>query len=283
LQKEEVMTDTLTLKQEKGKVYFDLVAAPIKRQISGAILVMQDKTSHYKILEMRKDFIANASHELKTPITIIHGFTETLHDHPGLPPELYTEITAKILRNCRRMTSLIKDLLTLADIEHIPESRLIDCDLHELVKRCEQLLQDAYADAVITLIPEESEIFHITADAYLMEMALINLIENAAKYSDGPADITVTFEDKGDAISIQIADKGIGIPPQHLEHIFQRFYTVNKRKSVKMGGSGLGLSLVETIIEKHFGSISVQSEVGVGTTFTLLLPKRRDDICPVEY
>lgn len=270
------VTDTLMLKNEKGKIFLDLVATPIAKETNGAVLVIQDKTSHYGILEMRKDFIANASHELKTPITVIRGFAETLHDNPDMPRELCEEITGKIVRNCKRMTKLIKDLLTLSDIEHIPDSRLIDCDLHYLVQDCCYLLRDAYPDATIRIIPEESEEFHLIGDSYLLEMAMTNLIENAAKYSKGPADITVTFEDLGDKMKILIADKGIGIPAADIDHIFQRFYTVDKSHSVKMGGSGLGLSLVETIIEKHLGKISVESEVGVGTTFTIVLPKQRD-------
>lgn len=270
-----LISDTLILKQEKGKMYLDLIAAPIRKEGGGAVLVMQDKSEHYKILEMRKDFVANASHELKTPITIIHSFAETLHDNPGMPHELCVEVTEKILRNCRRMTKLIKDLLTLADIEHIPESRLVDCDLHDLAKYCCELLQDAYPTAVVKFVPEESETFHMTADPYLIEMAIMNLIENAAKYSEGPAHITLTFEERGDTIALDISDRGIGIPAEHVEHIFQRFYTVNKGQSVKKGGAGLGLSLVETIVEKHFGRISVESQIGVGTTFHLLFPKRR--------
>lgn len=270
------ITDTLMIKGDKGKIFLEMVAAPINKQPMGGLLVMQDKTSHYRILEMRKDFIANASHELKTPITVIRGFAETMHDNPDLPRNICEEITDKIVRNCKRMTKLIKDLLTLADMDHIAESRLLECDLHYLVSECCSLLLDAYPDANVTLIPEESDEFHLTADSYLMEMAIMNLIENAAKYSKGPAEITITFSDLGDKIQLTIADRGIGIPQQDLEHIFQRFYTVNKSHSAKLGGSGLGLSLVESTIEKHFGKISVHSELGIGTTFTIILPKNRN-------
>lgn len=278
LEEETPVSDTFIFKNEKGQLYLDIVASPINKQNSGAVLVMQDKTSHYRILEMRKEFIANASHELKTPITIIRGFAETLHDNPDMPKDICEEITGKIVRNCKRMTKLIKDLLTLSDIEHIPESRLIECDMHHLVVECCEQLKDAYPEATIRLNPEESEdVFNITADPYLMEMAVNNLIENAAKYSKGPAEIDISFRDLGEKIELTITDKGIGIPAQDLEHIFQRFYTVNKSHSAKLGGSGLGLSLVETIIGKHFGKISVESEVNVGTKFTITLPKIRDN------
>jgi two-component system phosphate regulon sensor histidine kinase PhoR len=274
-QQDTVVSNTLTLKQEQGRIYLDLVAAPIQKQGAGAVLVMQDKTAHYKILEMRKDFIANASHELKTPVTIINGFAETLHDNPQISHEVRMEITSKIMRNCKRMTTLIKDLLTLADIEHIPESRLIDCDLHDLASHCCELLYDAYPDAQITITPSSSDDFHLIADSYLLEMAITNLLENGIKYSDGPAVINLTLENRDENIVLSVSDQGIGIAEADLEHIFQRFYTVNKIQSVKKGGSGLGLSLVESIIEKHFGKITAQSEVGVGTTFTIVMPKKR--------
>ena len=273
LQERKPMTDTLEIKREGPKIFLDIVAAPTKDN-SGAVLVLQDKTSHYRILEMRKDFIANASHELKTPITIIRGFAETLHDNPTLPITTTVEITEKITRNCQRMTNLIKDLLTLSDIENIPESRLMDCDLTDMIEGCCDMVRNVHKDATIIVNNKAVEEITIIADPSLLELAFINLIENAAKYSTPPAHITVTLEDLGKAVRISIADKGIGIPAHDLEHIFERFYTVNKAHSQKMGGSGLGLSIVKTIIEKHYGKISVTSEVGKGTTFTLTFPRR---------
>lgn len=269
---EKALTDTLTITGNGTlKYYLDIVAAP-KKENSGAILVMQDQTAHYKLLEMRKDFIANASHELKTPITIIRGFAEALHDHPDLPQETTVEITGKIVKNCKRMTTLIKDLLTLSDIENIPESRLIDCDIYEIIHSCCDTLLDAFPDARITLHKPAHEQMHLTtADPSLMQLAMMNLIENGIKYSKPPAQIDISFDMVDNNIKITIADKGIGIPQADLEHIFERFYTVDKAHSQKMGGSGLGLSIVETIIRKHFGQIKVQSEYGVGTIFTIIL------------
>lgn len=264
------LTDVLQIVRDDIKFFYDIVAAP-KTDNTGAILVLQDMTSHYKLLEMRKDFIANASHELKTPITIIRGFAETLHDHTDLPKETYLEVTSKIVNNCKRMTALIKDLLILTDVENLPESRLVECELHELVEKCSHMVQQVYPDAMITIEKPEGEEMHLIADPHLIELALNNLIENAAKYSKPPAKITIKMVREYDRIKLTIADQGIGIPAADLEHIFERFYTVNKAHSRKLGGSGLGLSIVQTIIAKHFGKISVVSEVGKGTTFTILL------------
>lgn len=268
------LTDTLQIKRESQKIFIDIVAAPTKEN-SGAILVLQDKTSHYKLLEMRKDFIANASHELKTPITIIRGFAETLHDNPNLPMETFQEVTAKIVRNCTRMTNLIKDLLTLTDVENLPQSRLMECDLYEIIKNCRDSVREVHREALISIEKPTDQDMRLVADANLLEHAFINLIDNGAKYSIPPAQITITMRKENGKIVVDIADKGIGIPAADLEHIFQRFYTVDKAHSRKLGGSGLGLSIVETIIEKHFGQVTVQSEVGVGTTFTVILPTTR--------
>lgn len=266
------LSDTLEIKREGPKTYLDIIAAP-KTDNTGAILVLQDKTSHYRILEMRKDFVANASHELKTPITIIRGFAETLHDNPELPVETTVSITEKIVRNCIRMTNLIKDLLALSDIENLPQSRLVECDMVKMTQHCKELVLTIHADAKIDIIDKTNKGIHLIGDPSLMELAMMNLIENAAKYSNPPAEITVTLEDLNDSIQISVADKGLGIPSADLEHIFEKFYTVNKAHSQKMGGSGLGLSIVQTVIEKHFGKISVASELGKGTTFTMRLPK----------
>jgi two-component system, OmpR family, phosphate regulon sensor histidine kinase PhoR len=266
------LTDNITISRLPGsKIYLDIVAAP-KGEDSGAILVMQDKSSHYKLLEMRKDFIANASHELKTPITIIRGFAETLHDNPDLSVDIRSDVTLKIVKNCQRMTTLIKDLLTLSDIENIPDSRLSECDLNDIIKVCCDNLINIFPDAQIHIHKDPAADLHLIADPSLIELALMNLIENAAKYSKHPAHIDISLEKDNDIMRITIADKGIGIPPADLEHIFERFYTVDKAHSQKMGGSGLGLSIVQTIIHKHFGQINVQSELGSGTTFIIELP-----------
>lgn len=265
------LTDNITLIKENTKIYLDIVAAP-KGNSSGAILVMQDQSPHYKLLEMRKDFIANASHELKTPITIIRGFAEMLHDNPELPLTTKEEMTQKIVNNCQRMTRLIRDLLTLSDTENIPLSQLEECPLLPIIEQCSNRVYDVFPDAKIQIQELTDEEMIATVDPSLMELAFMNLLENAAKYSTPPAEITVTMQKESDKIKITISDKGMGIPKHDLEHIFERFYTVDKAHSQKMGGSGLGLSIVQNIIHKHFGQISLESEVGKGTTFTIILP-----------
>lgn len=268
-----VLTDSISIGDSK-KVYLDLIAAP-KAQRNGAIIVLQDKSSHYKVLEMGKDFVANASHELRTPITIIKGFAETLQDLPELPRDMVVDITEKIVRNCQRMDTLVKNLLTLADLENLPDTGFQECDLVVLFETCRQVLCSLYEKVQIQ-IEKSHESIIVAADPDILELAIINLLDNAAKYSNLPAQIHVKITHEGEEAIIVINDKGIGIPPTDLEHIFERFYTVDKARSRRLGGAGLGLSIVRTVIERHHGTISVSSEVGVGTTFTIRLPIHRD-------
>jgi two-component system phosphate regulon sensor histidine kinase PhoR len=214
-----VVTDSISLGEEK-KIWLDLIAAP-KAQGNGAIIVLQDKSSHYRVLEMGKDFVANASHELRTPITIIKGFAETLQDMPELPREMLADITEKIVRNCQRMDTLVKNLLTLADLENLPNSRFQECDLVALVEACRQVVVSVYETAQIT-IEKSSETILVSADPDILELAFINLMNNAAKYSNPPAQITIGLIQEPDEVCITISDQGIGIPPADLEHIFEK-------------------------------------------------------------
>ena len=172
------------------------------------------------------------------------------------------------------MTNLIKDLLALSDVENLPASRLMSCDLLEIIKNCCQTLSYKFPSASMHIL-EPSFPLILQGDPQLLELAFMNLIDNGAKYSNPPADITIQCQQEGDFFIIKVMDKGIGIPELDLEHIFDRFYTVDKAHSQKMGGSGLGLSLVQTIIAKHFGNITVQSILGQGTTFTITLPTHK--------
>ncbi len=196
----------------------------------------------------------------------------TLQDMPELPPEMISDMTEKIVRNCQRMESLVKNLLTLADIENIPETNFQSADLVLLIDNCKHLLLSVHP-AVHFNFEKSSDKIMIHADADLLELAIINLLENAVKYSSAPAQITVSLEEQSQEVTIKISDKGIGIPPDDVDHIFERFYTVDKARSRRLGGAGLGLSIVKTIIQKHGGTIRATSTLQVGTTFIISLPK----------
>lgn len=270
--KGELLQETIQV-GETPPTFFDAIAVP-QGDEDGALLILQDQTKHYALLEMRKDFIANASHELKTPLTIIHGFAETLHEQPEMGCDLIRTVTEKILRNCQRMEQLVKNLLRLADIEHLPLATLERVDLRSFLEECRAMTLSIYPGSQVDLEIPEGKV-DLWADAELLELAVTNLFYNAAKYSKPPAQIRVkvTLRPEKDAIQIDVSDRGIGIPEEDLPHIFQRFYTVDKAHSRQLGGSGLGLSIVETIVQKHYGEISVRSKLGEGTTFTLLFPR----------
>ncbi len=255
---------------QKGRIYLDLAAVPRIGQ-NGAILVIQDKTSDYKILEMGKDFIANASHELRTPITIIRGFAETLQDHPNLSSETLCEIAGKIVRTSGRLDKLIKGLLMLADIENLCVEKFQMIDLVALLEQSKHLLLASHPNAHLTF---SSDLLRasVAADPLLLELAIMNLLENAVKYSPMPASIELSIHAAGSEARIEVRDQGIGIPEGDLSYVFDRFYTVDKARSRKSGGAGLGLSIVKTIVEKHDGKVTAASELGKGSTFTISLP-----------
>ncbi len=253
-------------KQSGPALYLHLLSAPLAGQ-NGAILVLQNKTSDYKMLEMGKDFIANASHELRTPITVIRGFAETLHDLPKLSSATMLDISDKILRTSIRLEKLVKSLLTLSNVENLSREEFKWVDLLPIVEQC-KLLQLAIHPEISIAIHADGSKAMLFLDADVFEMAIMNLLENAIKYSTSPADIAIRIQTKPH-FAFEIEDKGIGIPEGDLPHIFDRFYTVDKARSRKSGGSGLGLAIVRTIVEKHGGNIVVFSKIGKGTRFTI--------------
>ncbi len=250
--------------------FLDLIAIPMIHS-GGAVLVVQDKTADHKILEMGKNFIANASHELRTPITIIRGFAETLQDAPHLSLQMRKEMVAKIVNTCGRLDNLVKSLLTIADVENGSKAKFRLCDFKMILEHCHHLFSMAHPTAEITLNHPSSPMW-ISADSDLLDLAVMNILENAVKYSQNTASIEIEIREKEGWLEVDFKDRGIGIPLEDLPHIFDRFYTVNKAHSRKLGGAGLGLSIVKTIVEKHQGKILVDSVLGQGTTFTLKFP-----------
>ena len=172
------------------------------------------------------------------------------------------------------MDTLVKNLLTLADIESLPLTNPQYCDLECLIEECKRIVLSVYPDASIEIV-KNSDSITAEVEPSLLELALLNLIGNAVKYSSSPAKVVICMHQNPDEIQIEVSDEGMGIPQEDLEHIFERFYTVNKAHSRKLGGAGLGLSLVQTIIEKHEGTIQVASVLGKGSTFTVCLPSHQ--------
>jgi signal transduction histidine kinase len=233
------------------------------------VIVLPSQSDH--IYAVGKDFVANASHELRTPITIIKGFAETLHDLPYVSDVMLSDITDKILRSCERMDALVKNLLLLADIDHSRRFNKREGDIVALIESVSYTMIALHPDIQIETYAQADEIY-FSFDPDMLEQALINLIGNAVKYSLAPASIKITVEKGDNEVVIRIEDQGIGIKEEHLQHLFKRFYRVNQDRSRKLGGAGLGLSIVKAIVDKHHGQIRVNSQEGMGSCFEMVFP-----------
>ena len=236
------------------------------------IMIAFELSEQKKIYQIGKDFVANASHELRTPITIIKGFAETLQDLPSISDSMLNDFTSKILRSCQRMDSLVKNLLLLADLDHSKRIQRRSCDILGLIESVNYTVLGLHPEIWIETFTSHEEI-EFPLDPDMLEQALINLLENAVKYSHKPAKITIIVEKKEKEIILKIQDRGIGISKEHLPYVFNRFYRVNQDRSRKLGGAGLGLSIVKAIIEKHHGQICVYSQPEEGTTFEIVFPR----------
>ncbi len=257
--------ETVTL-NDYSPSHIDMIITPIN-DTGGRALILQDSSSQYRIRERGKDFIANAAHELRTPITIIKGFAETLKDLPQVSDAMLEDIIEKILRSCHRMDSLVKNLLTLVSLDTLPKARLQECDLVALVDHCNNTLLTVHPHVTIESFRNKDRIITL-GDSDLLELAIMNILENAVKYSSKVPHITVTIEERESDTRLSIQDRGIGIAKEELPQIFERFYTVNRAYSRSLGGAGLGLSIVDRIIKEHDGRITATSKPKEGTIFT---------------
>lgn len=235
------------------------------------VVTLQDESDQQKILDMGKEFIANASHELKTPVTIIKGFAETLKDLPEVSEDMFETILEKIIRNCERMEKLVKHLLRITDLEQSDLSGAKKCNLVMLVEHCFHNLLSVHPDVRIELLTNRDQVL-VWGSSDLLELAFTNIFKNAVKYSNPPVTVVVRIKVEEESVLLQVIDKGIGIPQKDLDRIFDRFYTVDKARCRKLGGAGLGLSIVKIIIEKHGGKIWATSEERKGSTFHIKLP-----------
>ena len=239
----------------------------------GALIVLRDVTQLRHLETVRSDFVANVSHELKTPITSIKGFVETLlsdgwnHDAETLR---FLEI---INQQSGRLNAIIDDLLTLSRLEQkeghvMRESSSLAATIESAIYLCQ--LQAGKKQIQIDMVCPGDLVAAINAP--LLEQALVNLIINAVKYSEPEKKVLVLAEKQDGGIAIHVKDAGFGIERKHLDRLFERFYRVDTARSRKLGGTGLGLSIVKHIVQAHGGSIRVESKVGVGSTFTITLP-----------
>jgi len=224
-----------------------------------------------KVENIKKDFVANVSHELRTPLTAIKGYIETLEEEVPFEQLRYVET---IKKNTERIIHIVDDLLTLMSLEDASSKLIVgEVDLNELINQIiptfKHKLEEKNLKIEVICEPDFPKIY---ADAFRLEQVFINLVDNAIKYSEkGTIRIELSRKDE-DTVKIIVSDEGIGIPLEHQDRIFERFYTVDKSHSRRQGGTGLGLSIVKHIILLHDGNIQVSSEPGKGTKFIIHLP-----------
>ncbi|WP_339147220.1 MULTISPECIES: ATP-binding protein [unclassified Sutcliffiella] len=271
----------LPLKIERR--HFEVYGAPIigiNDEWKGIVLVFHDISELKKLEQMRKDFVANVSHELKTPITSIKGFSETLLDGAMNDKDTLEYFLSIILKESDRLQSLIEDLLDLSKIEKQgfklnPEYFEISGILEEIFV----ILKGKAKEKEIELIMNrpQKDLF-LFADASRVKQVFINLINNAIAYTPAGGEVKVDVEEVGEEIVIVVSDTGVGMEQEEIPRIFERFYRVDKARSRNSGGTGLGLAIVKHIVEAHHGTISVKSRLNKGTTFTVKLSKENKDL-----
>jgi two-component system phosphate regulon sensor histidine kinase PhoR len=241
----------------------------------GAVIVLNDVTRYRQLESMRRDFVANVSHELKTPITSIKGFIETLLEGALDNRDDAQRFLRIIAKQSDRLNGIIEDLLNLSKIEQSEESGDLALEITWLRGVLESALHDCQATAHERRVHIELDCgaeVRAKINPPLMEQALVNLLDNAIKYSDEGGEVRLQAQADNGEVVISVSDHGCGIPAEHLARIFERFYRVDKARSRKLGGTGLGLSIVKHIVQAHHGSVLVESKAGEGSTFSIRIP-----------
>jgi two-component system phosphate regulon sensor histidine kinase PhoR len=241
----------------------------------GALIVLNDITRLQRLENIRRDFVANVSHELKTPITAIKGSVETLLSGAMDEPESAHRFLEIVARQADRLNAIIEDLLALSRIEQGEEQsgiELIRGDIKQVLQSALQSCQVKAQEKRMHLDLESPEELIAPINAPLLEQALVNLIDNAIKYSPDQSRVRIAATRDDHGMQIQVQDWGSGIAHEHLPRLFERFYRVDKARSRKFGGTGLGLAIVKHIVQAHNGQINVASTPGEGSTFTIKLP-----------
>ncbi len=241
----------------------------------GVLVVLNDVTRIRRLESIRRDFVANVSHELKTPVTSIKGFVETLLDGAIDDPEKTKRFIGIIARQADRLQAIIEDLLTLSRLEQDAEDAQIPmkaAPLSPVIEGAVQACDVKGREKDISFTVDCPADLNVRMNAALLEQAIINLIDNAVKYSDSGGEVNITAESRTDRVVISVTDHGPGVSEEHLPRLFERFYRVDKARSRTLGGTGLGLSIVKHIAQVHGGYPEVRSVLGQGCTFMVHLP-----------
>lgn len=242
----------------------------------GVLVVLHDVTRLRRLENIRKDFVANVSHELRTPITSIKGFVETLVDGALDDRDNAARFLEIIARQVDRLDAIIEDLLILSRLEKGAEeqdSRLEPGLVRDVLEAAVEMCKKMAADKEVSIQLDCTAELTAPMNAHLLEQAIVNLVDNAVKYSEPGGEVRVDAHEVQDGVTIRVQDSGCGIEPKHLPRLFERFYRVDKARSRELGGTGLGLAIVRHIVLVHRGTVDVESRIGAGSTFAVRLPK----------
>lgn len=248
--------------------------APLRSSdgISGSVSVFYDLTEYRRLENMRKEFVANVSHELKTPLTSIRGYAETLESSQGMTSDKQSRFLNKIVKNATQLQNLIEDLLNLSEIESgRREMELSSVSLADVVADVLADCADAMKDKHINYDVDIPAEWKVKAETAALKQVLTNLIDNARKYTSEGGNIKIWAVRKNLYCEVSVEDSGMGIPESDLAHIFERFYRVDKARSREMGGTGLGLAIVKHLIQAQGGEVGVESQVNKGSRFFFTL------------
>ncbi len=276
LRREQVVHRVVRMPGSPDRI-LDLHASPLDSgdgKVTGVVLVLDDVTQLRRLETMRRDFLGNVSHELKTPVTAIRALVETVLDDDEMVPETRQRFLGKVRNQAERMSNLVNDLLSLSRLESESEALEVEpIDVCATVRETVREIKNSSATNGTTVNAElPPQAIMIAGDAEALRQAVGNLVNNALKYAQSET-ITVRVAASGEDVLIEVEDNGIGIELRHQERIFERFYRVDKARSREIGGTGLGLAIVKHIAAAHDGRVCLESTPGVGSLFQIRLPR----------
>lgn len=281
LTQDRAVTGQYLTSEASRETTYRVTAAPVQgREVSGVLLSFEDISAFRDVMQMRRDFVANVSHELKTPLTALLGFIETLRGAARNDAAAQERFLGIMEREAQRMNRLVQDLLSLSRVEAEERMRPTDrVDLVALLRSLEASLAPVAAEAGNSLHVDVGQVaVRVPGDSDQLLQVFTNLVENAIKYGGDTVRVSITPSDyepslRGPAVRVTVADNGEGIDDIHLPRLTERFYRVDSHRSREMGGTGLGLAIVKHIVNRHRGRLRIESERGQGSRFSVILPR----------
>lgn len=256
-----------------GDLRYRVLVRPIlsEKQVTGVALLLFDITEEFQMEEMRREFTANVSHELKTPLQVISGYSELLSQQE-VPQESARRFSQKIYGEAKRLIQLVEDIINLSYLDEVKEVSKESIDLYDMSQEVLTILEERISEKELK-VSLEGQSALLNANPALLHSMIYNLCDNAIKYNRQGGEILICIKNEESSVLIAIKDTGIGIAKEDMARIFERFYRVDRSRSKTVGGTGLGLSIVKHGIEFHGASITVDSQLGQGTQMTIQFPK----------